>query len=48
MAETAADEGAGQKKVIICLGKWKRLDFFKSDPSQSDKSVVIKHIQEEF
>ena len=48
MAETAAEEGAGQKKVIVCLGKRKRLVSFKSDPSQSDKSVVIKRIREEF
>ena len=42
MAESSA------KKVVVFLGRRKRIVSFASDPSQSDKAILIKRIREEF
>ena len=37
-----------EKKVVVALGKRKRIVSFKSEASQSDRSVLTKRIREEF
>ena len=37
-----------EKKVVVSLGKRKRIISFQSEASQSDKSVLTKRIREEF
>ena len=37
-----------EKKVVVGLGKRKRIISFKSEASQSDKTVLTKRIREEF
>ena len=41
-------ENTAEKKVVVTLGKRKRIVAFKSEGSKSDKSVVIKRIRENF
>ena len=37
-----------EKKVVVTLGKRKRIVSFRSEASQSDKAVLTKRIREEF
>ena len=39
---------AEEKKVVVSLGKRKRVVTFKSKASRSDKSILSKRIKEEF
>ena len=49
MAENTAENiPVAEKKVVVTLGKRKRIVAFKSEASESDKSIVIKRIREEF
>ena len=49
MAENTAENiPVAEKKVVVTLGKRKRIVAFKSEASESDKSIVIKQIWEEF
>lgn len=48
MAENTAENIPVAEKVVVTLGKRKRIVAFKSEASESDKAIVIKRIREEF
>lgn len=37
-----------EKKVVVCLGKRKRIVSFSSSDGASDKAILMKRIKEEF